>query len=152
MFPATISEYVNLHSCWQCWDVIWEMTNTKQLKCSLRTCLSLVAEQRGSTAASGDYASLSHYLSHQKNGFWEQGIWGSDMTGKIPSFVFSLHSVFLMASRTNLCCSFLDKFMLNSISAISISCLFRISYLCFSQPWGVNLSHEIQMYFSCFVL
>lgn len=152
MFPATISEYVSWHSCWQCWDVICEMANTKQLKCSLRTCFSLVAEQRGSRAASGDCASLSRYLSYQKNGFWEPGIWGSDMTGKIPSFVFSFHNVFLMASHTNLCWSFLDKFMLNSISVISISCLFRISCFCFSQPWGVNLSYEIQMYSSFFVL
>lgn len=102
-------------------------------------------------AASGEWALLSHYLLYQKYGFWEQGVWGSDMAGKINSLAFSFHYVFLMASHTNLCCSFLDKFMLNSISAISISCLFRISCFCFSQPCGVNLSYEIQMSSSCFL-
>lgn len=101
--------------------------------------------------ASGEWASLSHYLSNQKYGFWELGVWGSDVAGKITSLVFSFHNVFLMASHTNLCYSFLDKFMLNSISAISISCLFRISCFWFSQPCGVNLSYEIQISFSCFL-
>lgn len=73
------------------------------------------------------------------------------MAGEITSLAFSFHSFFLMASRTNLCCSFLDKFMLNPISAISISCLFRMSCFCFTQPCGVNLSYEIQMSSSCFL-
>ena len=101
-------------------------------------------------AASAEWALLSRYLSYQKHGFWEQGVWGLDVTGKISSLVFSFHNVLLMASHTNLCCSFLDKFMLISTSAISISCLFRISCFCFPQPCGVNLSYAIQMSSSCF--
>lgn len=103
-------------------------------------------------AASGGWASLSHHLSYQTMacGIRESGVW-MDVAGKITSLASSSRKVFLMTSCTNLCCSFLDKFMLNSISAISISCLFRISCFCFSQPCGVNLSYEIQMSSSCFL-
>lgn len=128
------------------------MANTKYEVWSLRTCFSLVAEQRGCSGSCLWRLGVTvHYLSYQKYGFREQGVWGLDMAGKIISLVLSFHNVFLMASLTNLFCSFLDKFKLNSISAISISCLFRISCFCFSQPCGVNLSYEIQMFSSCFL-
>lgn len=68
-----------------------------------------------------------------------------------PLLLSSVFSVFLMASHTNLCCSFLDRIEHEFISAISISCLFRISCFCFSQPCGVNLSYEIQMSSFCFL-
>jgi len=63
----------------------------------------------------------------------------------------SVFSVFLMASHTNLCCSFLDRMEHEFISAIFISCLFRISCFCFFQPCGFNLSYEIQISPSCFL-
>lgn len=83
--------------------------------------------------------------------FWEVEVLCSDLAvvRQLPSS--SVFSVFLMASRTNLCCSFLDRTVHEFISAISISCLFRISCFCFSQPCGFNLSYEIQISPSCFL-
>lgn len=134
--------------------MIQETANTEPGMCSLGVCFSLVAEQRGcsGTCLWREGITIPSSLLPK---LWLVGTgslgFGWMWLARSLLFAFSSHKVFLMASCTNLCCSFLDKFMLNSISAISISCLFRISCFCFSQPCGVNLSYEIQMSSSCFL-
>lgn len=127
-----------------------QTANTEPGMCSLGTCFSLVAEPRGWSGSCLWRVGIT-IPSCLLPKPWLVGTGSLGVAGKITSLAFSSHKVFLMASCTNLHCSFLDRFVLNSISAISISCLFRISCFCFSQPCGVNLSYEIQMPSSCFL-